>query len=93
MDLITDFLSATDKIGLKTGIFTGITTGIDHGRTSSYWDNVAADATGPNLVHNQTSRGRCCRRDGNGAGAAVQFATLGTTTHPSLAYTDFLLKV
>jgi hypothetical protein len=27
--------------------------------------------------------------DGNGSGAAVQIAILGTSSHPTVAYTDF----
>jgi Ca2+-binding RTX toxin-like protein len=51
---------------------------------------AAADAN-DRIVYDQTTGNLLYDADGTGATAAVQFATLGATTHPVIAFTDFLM--
>ena len=90
MDLITDFTSGADKIGLGSLIFTGINAGTLTTADFFTLGTTAADAN-DRIVYDQTTGNLFYDADGTGATAAVQFATLGATTHPTVAFTDFLL--
>jgi Ca2+-binding RTX toxin-like protein len=90
VDLVTDFVSATDKLTLENGVFTALGAagdfvagdvrfaagaGFTSGRDAS--DRIVYDTTTGNLYYDA---------DGNGAGAAQLFATI--QGHPAVAATD-----
>ena len=90
VDLVTDFVSATDKFSLENGVFTALGAagnfaagdarfaagaGFTSGRDAS--DRIVYDTTTGNLYYDA---------DGNGAGAAQLFATI--QGHPAVAATD-----
>ena len=93
-DLITDFSKADgDQIRLSRGIFTGIT---HTGALTSAEFHAAAGATAAHdasdrVVYDTTSGVLYYDADGIGGTAAIAIATLGTTTHPALAFTDILM--
>ena len=90
VDLVSDFVSATDKIDLENSVFTALGAagnfaagdarfaagaGFTSGRDAS--DRIVYDTTTGNLYYDA---------DGNGAGAAQLFATV--QGHPAVAATD-----
>jgi Ca2+-binding RTX toxin-like protein len=92
MDKITDFkpVEDDDTIKLENTIFTKLTTtgvlNLDFLKIGT----AAADAN-DYIVYNQSTGALYYDADGNGAGAAVQVAVLGVTTHPVLSYADFVV--
>jgi Ca2+-binding RTX toxin-like protein len=93
VDVITDFEGAGttggDVIGLDNAIFTALSGTTDF---TSVFQSGASDAAGGaaiRLVYNSTSGALFYDTDGDGAEAAVQFATL--TGAPALAAGDFLM--
>jgi VCBS repeat-containing protein len=89
VDTITDFLSGTDRIQLAAGIFTALAAG---SLPPAAFD-IVGDATAPTastrIIYNQATGALSYDADGTGAGAAVQIAIIGTSTHPALVASDF----
>ncbi len=89
-DTLTDFLSGTDTLQFSKAIFT--TLGSIGNLAAVEFRSGAGVTSGGNaddhIVYNTTTGVLYYDADGSGAGAAVQVALLGTTTHPALAYTD-----
>ncbi len=79
VDTITDFVSGVDVIALSADIFTGL--------------GVAGNTVGlsANLTYNSTTGVLAYDADGVGAGAPMQIALLGASTHPATLGSDFLL--
>jgi Ca2+-binding RTX toxin-like protein len=79
VDTITDFVSGVDVIALSADVFTGL--------------GLAGDTIGlsANLTYNSTTGVLAYDADGAGAGAPVQIALLGASTHPTALGSDFLL--
>lgn len=79
VDTITDFVSGVDVIALSADIFTGL--------------GVAGNTVGlsANLTYNSTTGVLAYDADGAGAGAPMQIALLGASTHPAALGSDFLL--
>ena len=102
VDTITDFVSGTDKINLinGTGPFSAIATGsLTYAVAGATLDilgdsgaNTAATSA-TRIIYDPSSGALYYDADGTGTGAAaIQFATLGTATHPStLVGTDFVV--
>ena len=90
VDTITDLAVGEDLIQLENAYFGKLATA---GALSSA--NFAANATGQALdaddyIVYETDTGKLFYdADGNGAGAAVQIALVGTTSHPALSAADF----
>ena len=84
VDLITDMVSGTDKLGLDDAIFTAIGATLDAGE---FVVGAAAVDADDRIIYNQASGQLFYDADGNGAGAAVQFATLQGS--PALTVNDF----
>jgi serralysin len=91
VDTILDFVKGTDKIQLSKTVFTNLG---EPGtlNTNAFWSAAGAvsghDAD-DRVVYNSTTGALYYDADGNGAGGAVQIAILGTSSHPTVAYTDF----
>ncbi|MBK9445274.1 MAG: hypothetical protein IPO00_03785 [Betaproteobacteria bacterium] len=78
-DLVTDFVSGTDKISLSASVFTGL---------GSVGSTIGLSA---NLIYDSGTGALSYDADGAGGSAAVQFATLGTGTHPATLGQDFMI--
>ena len=99
VDLITDFASGKDHLQLSKAIFAGLNTvaGTGNGTVLKVSEFVSSPTathgtvTTSHLIYNSTSGVLYYDADGNGKGAAVEVAILGTSTHPALALTDILI--
>jgi uncharacterized delta-60 repeat protein len=90
VDTFTDFKAIDDTVQLSKSAFTAFTaTGVIN---SAFFKvgTVSADSN-DYLVYNQSTGALLYDADGNGAGAVVQIALIGTTTHPSLTAADFVI--
>ena len=101
LDTITDFVSGADKISLANGAgpFSAIASGsLTYAVTGATLDilgdsgaNTAASAS-TRIIYDPATGALYYDADGNGAGVAAQFATLGSTVHPlTLAGNDFVV--
>ncbi|MDD2828139.1 MAG: hypothetical protein PHW18_01045, partial [Sulfuricurvum sp.] len=88
VDTITDFSSTDDTIQLENLIFKKLTT-TGALNTAFLKANTTGTATDANdyILYNTTTGALSYDADGNGATAAVQFATL--TGHPTISAADF----
>jgi serralysin len=90
-DTITDFTSGTDKIQLSKAVMTALGSTLGTLATGQFWSGASVTAghdSDDRIVYNTTTGALYYDADGSGSGAAVQLALLGTSTHPSLLYTD-----
>ena len=85
-DLILDFHSGEDAIELASGAFPGLAAGALP--DTAFALGTAADAS-DRILYDQATGNLFFDADGNGSGAAVLFATLGETSHPLIAASDF----
>ncbi|NOT13531.1 MAG: hypothetical protein HOP23_17180 [Methylococcaceae bacterium] len=91
-DIITDFSVADDTIQLENALFTNLlTTGtLAAGNFLASIGGAAADAD-DYVLYNTSSGILSYDADGNGAGASVQIAMVGISTHPLLTSADFMV--
>ena len=82
IDRVNDFVSGTDKIELSAAIFTAF--------AGQVGQTIGLNA---NLTYNSVDGALAYDADGPGAGAAVNFAVLGLTTHPGALGADFSIVV
>lgn len=91
VDTITDFVVA-DQIHLDSAIFDALSAGALSG--SDFVSGAGAvaglDST-DRIIYNTTTGDLYYDADGNGGVAAVKFATLGTTTHPTMTASEFTI--
>lgn len=90
IDTITDFDASADTINLDRTIFAGLPT---TGLLSSANFRVSLDGSGganEYILYNQSSGALLYDRDSNGAGVAVQFATLTNRPH-NVTAADFMV--
>jgi len=85
VDAIGDFLSGTDVIALDDAVFAGLSAG-DLPAGAFVIGTAAGDAD-DRIIYDQTTGALYYDADGNGAGAAVQFASLSGA--PALSASDF----
>jgi serralysin len=86
VDTIADMLSGTDKIALDDAVFTAIGAPGALAAGAFVIGTAAGDAD-DRIIYNSATGALFYDADGNGAGAAVQFATL--TGNPVIAASDF----
>ncbi|HEY6896048.1 MAG TPA: M10 family metallopeptidase C-terminal domain-containing protein, partial [Rhodocyclaceae bacterium] len=90
VDLITDFVHGADKIELSASIFSGLGSA---GALSilAFQDlSVTTSVGGAHIVYNPTTGALYYDTDGSGGGATpIQFATVGSGSHPALTAADF----
>ncbi|WP_074701849.1 lipase family protein [Nitrosomonas ureae] len=95
IDTITDFAHGIDKIMLDDDIFTalGITGTVAGAALTANKFHVGASAldTLDRIVYNSSTGALYYDVNGSGAGAAVQVALIGTSIHPTLSASDFLV--
>ena len=91
-DLITDFSPVYDTIKLENGIFTKLTA-VGALAAGNFCANTSGMAVDSNdfVCYNTTTPQISYDADGNGAGASVAFAVLGTSAHPVLTVADFVV--
>lgn len=93
LDTITDFVSGTDAIAFSKAAFAGLA-GLATGTlpSTAFWSGAgvtSAHDADDRLIYNTTTGVLYYDADGSGtASAIVQVAVLGTTSHPSLAFSD-----
>jgi Ca2+-binding RTX toxin-like protein len=85
VDVIADFVSGTDKIALDDAVFTAL--GLGALSANAFVIGSAALDADDRIIYNSSNGGLFYDADGNGAGAAVQFATLSGA--PALIASDF----
>jgi len=95
-DTITDFVSGTDKILLDDDIFTalGITVtaaGVAALTANKFQVGASALDTLDRIVYNSSTGALYYDANGSVSGQNVQIALIGTTTHPALTASDFLV--
>jgi serralysin len=90
IDTITDFIFGADSIHLENSIFTTLTVAGTLS-VSNFVTNTNGIAQDGNdyILYNTTTGALSYDADGNGAGAAIQFATL--TGQPTISSADFLV--
>jgi Ca2+-binding RTX toxin-like protein len=86
VDTVSDFVGGTDKIALDDAIFGGIGAPGSFNANAFVVGTQAADAD-DRIIYDQATGQLFYDADGNGAGAAVLFATLDS--HPVLTASDF----
>lgn len=92
MDTIKDFKPVDDTIKIDNAIFKALaTTGtLKAANFKASTTGNAADSS--DFILYETDTGKLFYdADGNGAGAKVQFALLGTSTHPAITAADFVV--
>ena len=95
IDTITDFVSGTDKILLDDDIFTALgITGTAAGAAltaGKFHTGASALDTLDRIVYNSSTGALYYDANGSVSGQNVQIALIGTTTHPALTASDFLV--
>jgi Ca2+-binding RTX toxin-like protein len=87
VDAITDFSAPNDNIWLENAVFTALTT--TGTLSASNMAIGAASTPDQHILYNTTNGWLSYDVDGNGASAAIHFATL--TTHPAITSADFVV--
>lgn len=90
LDTITDFVSGTDHIQLSKAVFARLKGDADLS-DNLHIDGVGAQDANDFLIYNTATGILSYDKDGSGASAAVQFAKLGTDTHPDLLSSDIFV--
>ena len=93
VDTINDFSKVTgntDKIRLDNDVFTAVGAVGTLAATAFVIGTDAADAS-DRVIYDSTTGALYYDADGTGAQAKVQIALIGTSIHPALANTDFLV--
>lgn len=92
VDLITDFIAVDDTIMLSSTIFSGLSIG--NLASESFLANTTGMAADANdfLIYNKSTGALYYDADGNGSGASVQIALLGSTKHPTIGFDDFIVS-
>jgi Ca2+-binding RTX toxin-like protein len=91
-DRINDFVSGSDRIRLDNDVFSGLAVGaLGAGQFLAGAGLQAGQDADDRIVYNTTTGTLYYDADGSGTAKAVQFAILGTTTHPALGAADLFV--
>lgn len=77
VDTVTDYVVADDTIQLDDAVFAGLALGSLS--ASAFFIGAAASDASDRIIYNSATGALLFDADGNGAGAAIQFATLATS--------------
>ena len=93
IDTVTDFSPGSDTVRLDASVFAAFSAGVPvtAGQLLAAPGAITALDADDRLIYNTTTGALYYDADGNGAGAAVQFALLGASTHPALSASDFVI--
>jgi len=95
VDTIKDYdVGGADKIQLDATFFNVGIAGTTAGAAltaDKFWVGTAAHDATDRIIYNKATGALSYDADGNGAGAAVKFAIVGTTTHATLTAADFTI--
>jgi Ca2+-binding RTX toxin-like protein len=91
VDTITDFTHASDKIQLEDAIFSALTSPWSSTQFKSSASGHVANTASQHILYDQSTGVLWYDPDGNGAGTQTAFAKLGTSTHPTIDWTDFAI--
>lgn len=87
VDTIQDLVSGLDRIFLENAVFTGLSAGAL--AAGAFRVGATAQDADDRIIYNAATGALFFDADGNGGGAAVQFATLSGA--PALAAGDFVV--
>jgi Ca2+-binding RTX toxin-like protein len=94
-DTITDFQQGLDVLQLSKTIFTTIGSSIGGFlNANEFWSGAGITSGQDNddrIIYDTTTGNLYYDADGSSSFAAVLIALIGTTTHPSITYTDILI--
>ncbi len=90
-DTILDFQHLTDRIQLDDDVFTKFGQGGTRSLPAGNFRAGAPQDANDYVLYVKSSGLLSYDADGSGSGAAIAFALLGTTTHPTLTAADFQL--
>jgi uncharacterized delta-60 repeat protein len=93
-DTITDFTSGTDALQFSKTVFAAIVGSVGTLSAEQFWSSattVSGHDADDRIIYNTTTGVLYYDADGSGGGAAVQIALIGTTTHPTIVYSDIQL--
>jgi uncharacterized delta-60 repeat protein len=94
-DTITDFTPGVDLLQFSLAIYSAAGSAPGALDPSEFWSSptaVAGHAASDRFIYNTTTGVLYYDSDGNGPGAAVAIALLGTSTHPALTAADIILS-
>lgn len=94
VDTIKDFAHGTDRILLDDDFYKVGITGTNAGvalKAGKFCLGTEAQDQYDRIIYDQSTGALYYDPDGTGTGAQVQFAWMGTTTHPELSASDFLV--
>jgi Ca2+-binding RTX toxin-like protein len=87
IDGIQDLVSGSDRIALDHNVFAGLATGVLS--SGAFVTGTSAQDADDRILYDSATGALYYDADGNGAGAAVQFATL--SGHPLISASDFVV--
>jgi Ca2+-binding RTX toxin-like protein len=87
IDSIQDFVSGSDRVALDHNVFAGLSAGALS--SGAFVIGTAAQDADDRILYDSATGALWFDADGNGAGAAVQFATL--SGHPTVLASDFVV--
>ncbi|MDD2368776.1 MAG: hypothetical protein PHQ90_05685, partial [Sulfuricurvum sp.] len=92
-DTILDFTAVDDTIQLSKAIFTALSATIGTLDAANFVANSDGTAQDSNdyIVYNTTTGALYYDADGAGGADAVQFAILGSYSHPTVGNTNFMV--
>lgn len=90
IDTITDFVHGTDKIQLARSIMATVG-GLGVLKSADFKLSTAKLDGTDRIIYNKTTGDLFYDSDGSGSMAAVKVAIIGTTKHPTLSNTDFMI--
>ena len=92
LDTITDFISGADKFQFSKKVFAGLGKAVGNLTDAQFAYSTESLTTTDRIVYNSSTGALYYDADGSGTlSSAVQVALIGTSTHPTLAYTDIAI--
>jgi Ca2+-binding RTX toxin-like protein len=90
IDTITDFVHGSDKVQLAKSIMSNLGT-LGVLKSADFKLSTATLDASDRIIYNKTTGDLFYDSDGSGAGLAIKIAIIGTSSHPTLSNTDFMI--